>query len=260
MAERVDVCIVGSGFGGSISALRLAELYRAAGADPEHPRARARPRATSTPTSGSRWTSSNLSRHLRADPGRRARRSWSANGVGGGSNLYLAASLRSPQRDLRAPRPPARRRPRPAHVAARRSAATTLDPFYARAEAALRVQRPSWNQVVEVGRPVGGDARRGRPHLRPRAAGDRPRALRPREVVPHRLHLRRQELGHHQLPGRRPSSWASRCGPNSEVELIVAEPGAALPLRRHRLGDRQRRPPTRRASRRARSTRSSARC
>jgi len=28
MAERVDVCIVGSGFGGSISAWRLAELYR----------------------------------------------------------------------------------------------------------------------------------------------------------------------------------------------------------------------------------------
>src|SRR3954470_10196055 len=31
MTERVDVCIVGSGFGGSISAYRLAELYRAAG-------------------------------------------------------------------------------------------------------------------------------------------------------------------------------------------------------------------------------------
>jgi choline dehydrogenase-like flavoprotein len=34
VAERVDVCIVGSGFGGSISAFRLAELYRAAGVDP----------------------------------------------------------------------------------------------------------------------------------------------------------------------------------------------------------------------------------
>ena len=31
---RVDVCIVGSGFGGSISAFRLAELYRAAGQEP----------------------------------------------------------------------------------------------------------------------------------------------------------------------------------------------------------------------------------
>ena len=36
MAERVDVCIVGSGFGGSITAWRLAELYRAAGADPKN--------------------------------------------------------------------------------------------------------------------------------------------------------------------------------------------------------------------------------
>src|ERR1044072_1977122 len=36
MAERVDVCIVGSGFGGSITAWRLAELYVAAGADPKN--------------------------------------------------------------------------------------------------------------------------------------------------------------------------------------------------------------------------------
>ena len=34
MIQRVDVCIVGSGFGGSISAYRLAELYRAAGQSP----------------------------------------------------------------------------------------------------------------------------------------------------------------------------------------------------------------------------------
>src|ERR1700756_2140253 len=34
MSERVDVVIVGSGFGGSITAWRLAELYRAAGVDP----------------------------------------------------------------------------------------------------------------------------------------------------------------------------------------------------------------------------------
>ena len=32
--ERVDVCIVGSGFGGAISAFRLAELYVATGHDP----------------------------------------------------------------------------------------------------------------------------------------------------------------------------------------------------------------------------------
>src|SRR3954463_14224028 len=34
MAERVDVLIAGTGFGGSIAAYRLAESYRAAGANP----------------------------------------------------------------------------------------------------------------------------------------------------------------------------------------------------------------------------------
>ena len=36
MAERVDVLIAGTGFGGSIAAWRLAELYHAAGVDPKH--------------------------------------------------------------------------------------------------------------------------------------------------------------------------------------------------------------------------------
>ena len=58
MAEHVDVCIVGSGFGGSISAWRLAELYRAAGADPRASSCSSAAAATSTPTSASRWTSS----------------------------------------------------------------------------------------------------------------------------------------------------------------------------------------------------------
>ena len=35
VTERADVVIVGSGFGGSITAWRLAELYRAAGVDPQ---------------------------------------------------------------------------------------------------------------------------------------------------------------------------------------------------------------------------------
>ena len=56
MAERVDVCIVGSGFGGSIAAWRLAELYRAAGTDPSRILLLERAGATSTPTSTSRWT------------------------------------------------------------------------------------------------------------------------------------------------------------------------------------------------------------
>src|SRR3979409_1139870 len=36
MPERVDVLICGSGFGGSITAFRLAELYHASGADPRN--------------------------------------------------------------------------------------------------------------------------------------------------------------------------------------------------------------------------------
>ena len=37
MAERVDVCIVGSGFGGSVAAWRLAELYRTGTGAPRDP-------------------------------------------------------------------------------------------------------------------------------------------------------------------------------------------------------------------------------
>ncbi len=56
-----------------------------------------------------------------------------ANAVGGGSNLYLAASIRAPERDVRAPRPPSRRRAGPPHVAGadlrgRRSTPTTRAP------------------------------------------------------------------------------------------------------------------------------------
>ena len=55
--ERVDVVIVGSGFGGSITAWRLAELYRAAGVDPRRSSCSSAAAATATPTSASRWTS-----------------------------------------------------------------------------------------------------------------------------------------------------------------------------------------------------------
>jgi hypothetical protein len=72
------------------------------------------------------------------------------NGVGGGSNLYLAASLRSPtetfeRRDHR-PEDGPDRRMWPAEISR-----STLNPYYARAEAALRVQRPTWNQVAKSG-------------------------------------------------------------------------------------------------------------
>ena len=72
------------------------------------------------------------------------------DGVGGGSNLYLAASLRSPsetfeRRDRRPDDGPARRM-WPSEISR-----ATLDPYYARVEAALRVQRPTWKQVAKSG-------------------------------------------------------------------------------------------------------------
>ncbi len=70
--------------------------------------------------------------------------------MGGGSNLYLAASLRAPRetferRDHR-PDDGRDRRMWPARLSRR-----TLDPFYARVEAGLRVRRPSWKEVSKSG-------------------------------------------------------------------------------------------------------------
>src|SRR6476659_3891432 len=72
------------------------------------------------------------------------------NGVGGGSNFYIAASLRSPsetfeRRDHRPDDGPDRR------MWPQQISRATLDPFYARAERALRVQRPTWKQVAKSG-------------------------------------------------------------------------------------------------------------
>src|SRR3954453_22903599 len=71
------------------------------------------------------------------------------NTVGGSSNLYLAASLRSPSETFepRHPRPGDGddRRMWPAAISRR-----TLDPYYARAEKALRVHRPTWHQVSKA--------------------------------------------------------------------------------------------------------------
>jgi choline dehydrogenase-like flavoprotein len=73
-----------------------------------------------------------------------------ANAVGGGSNLYLAASLRAPSETFE------RRDHRPDDGPDRRIWPTALsravlDPYYARAEAGLRVSRPSWKQVSKSG-------------------------------------------------------------------------------------------------------------
>src|SRR3954464_14346908 len=108
MPEQVDVCIVGSGFGGSISAFRLSELYRAAGVDPKNILVLER---------GARYKHTDFRQSMAIDnlarvynliqssggagsvtaPGPNGVQVVTANAVGGGSNLYLAASLRSPQ-------------------------------------------------------------------------------------------------------------------------------------------------------------------
>ncbi len=92
--ERVDVCIVGSGFGGSISAYRLAELYRAAGANPSVMVLERGPRHLHTDFRQS-MDIKLLSRVYGLVQGDGAQ-IVVGNGVGGGSNLYLAASLRAP--------------------------------------------------------------------------------------------------------------------------------------------------------------------
>ncbi|MFL5870218.1 MAG: GMC oxidoreductase [Solirubrobacterales bacterium] len=73
-----------------------------------------------------------------------------ANLVGGGSNLYLAASLRAPSEtfermDARPDDAP-RRRMWPRAISRR-----SLDRYYARAEAGLRVRQPSWREVSKSG-------------------------------------------------------------------------------------------------------------
>src|ERR671930_564221 len=148
MAERVDVCIVGSGFGGSISAFRLAELYRAAGQSPSVMVLERGPRHQHTDFRQS-MDIELLSRIYGLVQGDGAQ-IVVGNGVGGGSNLYLAASLRSPsetfeRRDHRPDDGPDRR------MWPREISRRTLNPYYARAEAALRVRQPSWKEVSKSG-------------------------------------------------------------------------------------------------------------
>ncbi|MGH2978457.1 MAG: FAD-dependent oxidoreductase, partial [Solirubrobacterales bacterium] len=148
MAERVDVCIVGSGFGGSISAYRLAELYRAAGQSPSVLVLERGRRHQHTDFRQS-MDLEHLSSIYGLVQGQGAQ-IVVGDGVGGGSNFYLAASLRSPRetferRDRHPDDGPARR------VWPSQLSRATLNPYYARVEAALRVQRPTWKQVAKAG-------------------------------------------------------------------------------------------------------------
>lgn len=149
MAERVDVLIAGSGFGGAITAYRLAELYRAAGADP---------RAIHVLERGQRYGHTDFRQSMDIDhlsdvytliQGQGAQ-VVTANAVGGGSNLYLAASLRAPtetfERRDRRPGDGPERRMWPRAISRR-----TLDPYYSRVEHGLRVNQPGWDQVSKSG-------------------------------------------------------------------------------------------------------------
>jgi enediyne biosynthesis protein E9 len=149
MAEQVDVVIAGTGFGGSITAFRLAELYHAAGVDPK---------AIVMLERGKRFKHTQFKQSMDIDhlsnvynliQGQGAQ-IVTANAVGGGSNLYLAASIRSPtetfERRDRKPGDGPERRMWPKEISRR-----TLDPHYSLAEAGLRVNRPTWDQVSKSG-------------------------------------------------------------------------------------------------------------
>ncbi len=149
MAERVDVLIAGTGFGGSIAAFRLAEAYRAAGADPRGIVCLERGERFKHTDFRQSMHVEHLSRVYRLVQGQGAQMI-TATGVGGGSNVYLAASLRAPtetfeRRDHR-PGDGPERRMWPDGISRR-----SLDSYYARAEAGLRVSRTSWDRVSKAG-------------------------------------------------------------------------------------------------------------
>jgi len=77
----------------------------------------------------------------------------------------------------------------------------SLDPFYARAEAGLRVNQPAWNQVSKSGGLWAATLDRAGHTCDPRSPGDQPAALRRRQVVSHGLRFRGEELADHELPG-----------------------------------------------------------
>ncbi len=152
MAERVDVCIVGSGFGGSISAWRLADLYQQAGADPSKILVLESGRRFGHTDFRQSMDVENLGRvyNLVQSTQGSGGQIVIANAVGGGSNLYLAASLRAPseifeRRDHHPDDGPDRR------MWPKQIARSTLNRYYRKAELGLRVRQPSWKEVSKSG-------------------------------------------------------------------------------------------------------------
>jgi choline dehydrogenase-like flavoprotein len=149
MAERVDVLIAGSGFGGAITAYRLAEAYHAAGADAKSIVVLERGQRYGHTDFKQSMDIHHLSAVYQLIQGQGAQ-VVTAKAVGGGSNLYLAASLRAPTETFE------RRDHRPGDGPDRRMwpdaiSRATLNPYYARAERGLRVRRPTWGQVSKSG-------------------------------------------------------------------------------------------------------------
>jgi choline dehydrogenase-like flavoprotein len=250
MTEQVDVVIAGSGFGGSITAFRLAELYRAAGTDP---------RSIVVLERGRRFRHVDFKQSMHVDhlssvynliQGQGCQ-VVTANAVGGGSNLYLAASLRSPsetfERRDRGPGDGPERRMWPDPISR-----ATLNPYYERAERGLRVNAPDRGTRCPKSGGLWAATLAAAGHTCDRVPLASARALREREVVPHRLHLRRQELADHQLPRQRRALGVQVRPASRSVGAPVQR--AAVPLRRHRaVIDRD--PPAERLA-----SRSSARC
>jgi enediyne biosynthesis protein E9 len=137
MAERVDVCVVGSGYGGSI----LAHYLAAAG------------QRTVVLERGARIPTEDLQLELEPSEQLRAYTYFLGNGitvlagtvVGGGSIVYSGASLRAPSFVFER-RDPSGRRIWPRELTRR-----SLDPFYARAEQGLGVHQLAFDEVAKRG-------------------------------------------------------------------------------------------------------------
>ena len=160
------------------------------------------------------------------------------DGVGGGSNLYLAASLRSPretfERRDRRPDDGPERRMWPSQISR-----AALDPYYKRVEAALRVQRPTWKQIAKSGG-LWAKTLDNAGHTCDRVplAIDLNRCIQAKWCHTGCIYAAKNSVITNYLASAEQLGVQVR--PSSQVELITRSTARALPLRRERLRDRQR--------------------